>query len=252
MISFCGTAQAEEEDEGVRELAQELALGETVYPQDRLELQLSLVPERVRQDGEDIYPVVGLVELGLTDRLQLAVEVPMVVTNQQSGLGNAEIGASYSIFNDRESGLAFTAGLSLGAPAANTAFGEEGFAIEPYMVGYLGGEHLGANLQVFTEANDVAGDSEFGYGAALALLAGSPLLTGALEVSLEREDETIAQLSPGLYMRPSADLEFGFAAPIGLTQAAPDYAVALFVTWEAELAPDAPDDDDLSKASAQR
>lgn len=83
---------------------EELALGELVFPQHRLELQGTLVVRFRHDSGEtpkDGFPNAALLALGITDRLTVDVELPAYVDADSYAL-SVEAGLLYNLLNSAE------------------------------------------------------------------------------------------------------------------------------------------------------
>jgi hypothetical protein len=242
-------ARAEEleaENGMVEEVVQELFLGEAVYPQEQWELQATAAGGWVHETARDGLEAALELELGLTDRLQLAVEAPLAYRRDRfghdAGLGNVALALMYNVANSRNDGLAMSLGLEAAAPSATDGVGEEAVLLEPFAIGYLALESLALNASLSVEiaVAPEGGETEVGGELTLAALLPRGDLAPTFEVGAGLEDGVAAFLfAPGLVAQLSENVEIG-AATGGRFDANGGRAllVAVHLTWEQELAPD--------------
>lgn len=225
----------------VLEVIEELFLGEVVYPQDALELQLTAGLSAARAGGRTGLGAGLEVELGLTDRLQLAARAELVRApgggpggeGAATGLGSPSVEVLYNPLSDRARGLAISAGLEVAFPAlsdAGEAAGGAGDAweIEAFAVAYRVFGPVHANLAVGLELElgegDGAGDGEereLAAAAALGVFAPIGRWAPVLELRVDGGAEgaaPVAQLSAGVLWHPGAELELGAAVQVGLDE----------------------------------
>jgi len=222
----------------VDEVIQELFLGRIVYPQDALELQVTAALGGSRAAGAT-GALAGLeVELGLTDRLQIAAEVPFAWTSTSTerrvGVGNASLGAMYNPLSDRALGLAVSAGLELAFPAPSRV-GADAWSVEAFAVAYkvLGRVHL--NLKGGVELELPDGEArEFSPASALGVFAPIGRWVPLLELRAEPRADPAAVVSAGALWHPAGELELGAAVQIGLD--ARSIGGLVIATVELELA----------------
>lgn len=249
--------RTEAEDEPARPPIEELFLGETAFPQEALELQITSAP-RWERDGHQVgFRIPLLLELGITDRLQLGGELPLELARQESGvvagLGSVELEALYNLVNERGLGLAVSAGLGAGLPAGARGLGAPGYALEPFVSldKAIGGVHVGisasAEIRLPTAGRDAA---ELSPGASLGVILPLGDVVPTLELAAEIEDTTSLLVAPGVLWHPARGLELGAALELGLAGEAPDAGLMLLFTREIELAGDG--DDHVKHASRSR
>ncbi|WP_437521271.1 hypothetical protein WME79_28735 [Sorangium sp. So ce726] len=249
--------RTEAEDEPARPPIEELFLGETAFPQEALELQITSAP-RWERDGRQVgFRIPLLLELGITDRLQLGGELPLELARQDSGvvagLGSVELEALYNLVNERGLGLALSAGLGAGFPAGARELGAPGYALEPFVSldKAIGGVHVGisasAEIRLPTAGRDA---TELSPGASLGVILPLGDVVPTVELAAELEDTTSLLIAPGVLWHPTPGLELGAALELGLAGETPDAGLMLLVTREIELAGDG--DDHVKHASRSR
>jgi hypothetical protein len=216
---------------------QELFLGQMVYPQEKGEIQFTTgYFSAVESKHEARLPVV--VEYGITDRLQVSVELPVDFKHSEEtvdGVGNIELETFWNFYNDPESGWACGVGFGLGLPPATRGAGDAAVIYEPFVAACRQWDAWGMNASAGMEVKDYRrGETQVEGEFAWAVYRRWQQFTPLLELSVEVEpDETPVRLAPGLYWRPrSAPAEIGVSVPIGLTRAAPDFAVFVLATFE--------------------
>jgi hypothetical protein len=117
------TAQEAEREQPI----QELFIGETVYVQDRGEVQLTSSFDYRKNGGERSWRASQLAQYGISDRLEVDAELPVVppagsTSLRQAGLGDVEVGVLFGLRKDIES-LAVSAGLRFRMPSGSEALG---------------------------------------------------------------------------------------------------------------------------------
>ncbi|WP_437585823.1 hypothetical protein [Sorangium sp. So ce1000] len=262
LVASTAAAPAEQEqteaaDEQMQPPVEELFLGETAFPQEALELQLTSAP-RWEHDGRQVgFRIPLLLELGITDRLQLGGELPLELARRDSGvvagLGSVEVEALYNLVNARGLGLALSAGLGAGLPAGARALGAPGYALEPFVsldkaIGGVVHVGISASAEVRLPAARRA-DAELSPGAALGVIVPLGDVVPTVEIAAELEDTASLLLAPGVLWHPARGLELGAALELGLAGEVPDAGLLLLVTREIELAGD---DDHVKHASRSR
>lgn len=220
--------------EPVEQVIQETFLSETVYPQQRYELQLTTRLEW-QEDRSSPWQAPLLMEFGITDRWM--VEVETTVDFDPGDLEETSAGVLYNFFSDAEIGTAFSTGFSLGFPPEN-------FRYELYLIAYQAFDPVFLNLSGGIELEDEDGDLEVEGEIAFAIfLRPSSWWFPTLEFeSVFTESETLLTLAPGVLIHPGLDFEIGMAVPIGLSPSVT--AGAMFVvTWEWEFGEDEDEDE---------
>jgi hypothetical protein len=230
------------------DVVQEVFLGEAVFAQGRLELQITNAVSYLRAGGDELLGDAVQAELGLTEDLQIeasaAGQSRRSPEGSAAGLGNSEVGMLYGLVSDRATGIALSAGLGVGFPAAKSGVGEDVYSLEPVVIVYKVLGPLHTNLSVAPEVvfeDDEAGTT-VGGRAALSLLYPLGRFVPVLEIGGDRDDDVTVALAGGLLWHPHDDVEVGVAVVVGLTTESPDAGGFLHMAWEIEL------DDDHEEA----
>lgn len=230
---FAAVAQEPEREQPI----QELFIGETVYVQDAHEVQLTSSFDYRKNGPERTWRASQLAQYGLTDRLELDAELPIVppagsTSLRQAGIGDAELGVLYGLRRNIES-LAVSAGLRFRTPSGSEQLGrgEGEKVLEPVLI--LARAFGPAELHVSGEIGYANHGSprEWTYGAGAVVPAGHWRLTLELD-GRHDEGEKRLLLTPGLYRKNSRHLEIGVAVPIGLTPETADLGALARLTLE--------------------
>lgn len=233
-FAWPGTAAGQVRDDA--ELIQEFFIAETVFPQNRYELQVTVGADHRSWRGSRVWRLPVLVEFGLSDRLQVAAEVPFVTLSSVGreavrGWGNAVFGLAYGL-RPRIQSTAVTIGLEVGFPGrrADSLVAEREIAWEPGIV--LARQfgptqvHVGLGVELGEESS---------FSADLALVV--PI--GAFRVTTELNwlggDEPILFFTPGVVWPWADGWEVGAGIPIGLTADGPRTNLIVKLTYEVAL-----------------
>jgi hypothetical protein len=100
----------------IQELLQEFFIGETVYAQQKEEIQITFCPAFWKSNSLQTINIPLQFEYGLTDRLQFETRIPYnfyspTSSLRNNGIGGAEIGFLYNVINNSKP---FGLSLSLG------------------------------------------------------------------------------------------------------------------------------------------
>jgi hypothetical protein len=225
VVLLAGPATAAAGTGQVDEVLQELFLGEAVYPQDAGELQVTAELGAGRLGGpRGRSEATGglLVELGLTERLQLAARAPVAWVDadgeRAAGLGNASVEAMYNPLSDRARGLAVSAGIEVSLPAPSRV-GEDAWGVEGFAVAYkvLGRVHANLTVGVELELPRGAGtEREVAVAGALGVFAPIGRWVPVLEVRVDAGAEPAATMAAGALWHPAGSFELGAAVQLGL------------------------------------
>ncbi|WP_437964198.1 hypothetical protein WMF04_31360 [Sorangium sp. So ce260] len=236
---------------------EELFLGETAFPQEALELQVTSAPAWERAGRRVRFGIPLLLELGITDRLQIGGELPLELVRDErgaaAGLGAVQAEALVNLVNDRALGLALSAGLEAGLPAGARELGAPGYALEPFVSldKAVGGVHLAFSASAEVRLPVARGDAaELSPGVALGVILPVGAVAPTVELAAELEDTAALLLASGVLWHPARGLELGAALELGLMGETPDVGLLLLVTSEIELAGDG--DDHLKHGSRSR
>ncbi|WP_437806986.1 hypothetical protein [Sorangium sp. So ce1078] len=236
---------------------EELFLGETAFPQEALELQVTSAPTWERDGRRVRFGIPLLLELGITDRLQIGGELPLeLVRNERgvaAGLGAVQAEALVNLVNDGALGLALSAGLEAELPAGARELGAPGYALSPFVSldKAVGGVHVALSASAEVRLPAARGDAaELSPGVALGVILPLGAVAPTVELAAELEDTAALLLASGVLWHPARGLELGAALELGLMGETPDVGLLLLVTSEIELAGD--DDDHLKHGSRSR
>ena len=259
-LSAHGSAKAQEGDREYVQLVNEYFLNNSVYPQERGEIQLTTFPRVDFEDGHRFTLPVA-VEFGLTDRWQIEAEwVPLAVNRPdglpgRSGIGDFALETQYSVMNVGGSSthLAFGLGVTI-ASGPTEAGGSEGETeLEPSVSVGRDFRTGGRLSQLFGQVamGLVGGDADAsGLGSTepsaheLFLGVGYVIATGRARWTAELSwatnewsggDETELYFAPGLVWNLPDTWEFGIGVPIGVGGEAARFGVSLFLLYEFEL-----------------
>ena len=229
-----------------QELIQELFQSDTVYPQEEGEIQLTFRPQYNRGDESVTRSALVAFEYGVTDSLQIEVEWASFLRvdsddpeeGSAQGIGDLEIGARYSWMNISGSNAHAALGLDFTIPtgAEEKGFGDGEFAVSPIVIlaanlPSLHGTHVVANFGTDVGEGAFAFD-EADWLANLAFFVPVQPLVLSVELNLSAHESFF---TPGLIWHASDSLEMGLGVPIGLSEEADDYRVALMLTWEFDV-----------------
>jgi hypothetical protein len=218
-------------------LFQQLFLGELVYPQDQGGIQFTtgfLTAAETKHESQ----LSVVVEYGITDRFQVAIEVPSDFERLQGtgGVGNIELEGFWNFYSDAQAGWAAGVGFGLGLPSASSEVGDRAMLYQPFVAACRQFDTLGFNASAGLEVKDFLDsgqEPELRGAFALAAFRSFERFVPLLELSVELEEwETPVRLAPGVLWRPAGpSAEVGLSFPIGLHDA-PDVALFLMATIE--------------------
>lgn len=196
------------------QLAQELFVAETVYPQDRGEVQLTAFTPV--SDAE--HPRL-LGEYGITDRLQVALVSPAIGSDANDEENAWEASVLYALLPDA-SPVAVSLEMEVSL-AENQAP-----HWEPVLIAARGFGPVQLHGSVRTELDD-PGDEVTG---ALAALVDAGKLTPTLEAVWDAAGDDL--LVPGLFVHPTDKVEAGIGVPVCLACDERPHGVRLMATVE--------------------
>jgi hypothetical protein len=214
---------------------EELFLGQVVFTQARLELQTTMRGAWTTSRAGDTLTTGPLFELGLTDRLQLELEVEVPVRSDAPS--QVRTGLKYGFGDAGSQGLGFAAGVEVGMPIGALPAGE-GLETELHMVSYrkLGGLHLHFTTALELERpTGGSGGWQVGYQATLSAFVQLGRFLPVVELGWSPGDEGQALLAPALIWRTPPGLELGISAPVGTRQGAAFAGAILLLTAELDL-----------------
>ena len=224
---------------GGEQPVEEVFQSELVYPQEKGELQFTLVPQ-VRKGGDRTRWIGELVlEYGLTDALQVELEWPAFQRvdpedgESTAGTGDLELGLKYSWMNMAETGFHSAVGVGLGLPTGDQerGLGEGKTGVEPFVALAWDPARL-EDFQIFLHTGlEIEKEGKEGFvNAGLFARAGAWVVTAELNWAEEE-----SYFTPGLVAHPRDGWEIGLGVPIGLNDESDDFRVLFMVTWEMQL-----------------
>jgi len=218
------------------EMLQQFFIAETVFLQDRYELQVTLGAVYRAGPVSRIWRRSAGVEFGLTERLQISAGFPFVSLTPTGaavvrGLGNTGVGVAYGLFTDVAS-LAVTIGLDVGLPGrhADSLLAEGRVVWEPRAVIArqigLAQLHLSAAVELGAQPS---------LSANLALVFPLRELRLITEVNWLGNNDPVLFFTPGLIWQAPRGLEVGVGVPIGLSADAPSTNLIVKLTYQVAL-----------------
>ncbi len=227
-------AQARDEDD---QPIQELFVGETVFVQDRNEVQLTSRLDFRKNADEKVWVAAQLVQYGLTDRLELDAQVPFVsglesLAIRSAGVGDAELGLLLGLARHIHAG-SLSVGVRVRLPTGVEAkgHGEGETVVEPIVIvarAFRKLEVHGSGEVGFANKNM---PKEWTYGGGAILPTGRFRETIELDARFEGGEHRVL-LTPGVYLKPTRAFEVGVGVPVGLTQRSPDVGAIVVATLE--------------------
>lgn len=256
VVSFCPIAAAQGGGEK-RALLEEFLTAEPSYVQLKGEVELSSAFDYRGPAGDWRLPV--LVEFGITDRIEAEVEASCLSVpgdgSRNLGPGDVELGLHYALRSDVER-VAVTLGIDVGLPAGDEARGLGSGETDVEFFGIAGVKLRRAELHVTGMLAVEEEEVEPALNAAAVYPRGDLRFTLEANVlpGAKRTEERIAGqevggeagggagsenvrmvVTPGLFHRPSPEIEYGIGVPIGLTRTAPDWGIIGRLTIEFEF-----------------
>lgn len=227
--------QEEEEEKGYTQPLQELFQTESVYPQEKGEVQLTLVLNynKTRPDASYLFPF--SLEYGITDSWQIEAEFHSMKMNSPLRFHQIEVGTKYSFMNIGSAQFHSAVGLDVGIPVGENGLDEEESELEfePYLVLAKDFPKLG-DMQLFTEirlgVEKSFEDVEFNWNVGLFIPLPLVCLTGELNYISGEEKELY--FTPGLVWDLPGTWEIGIGCPIGLNDDADDFRFIIGILFE--------------------
>ena len=237
-LAHPGTVSAQGADivERTPELLQEFFIAESVFPQDRHELQVTVGAVYRAGNGSRVWRLPAVVEFGLSDRLQVAAELPYVSLSpvgaaRARGLGNAIVSLAYGVLLNAAS-TAVTVGLEVELPGrrADSLLTEGRVAWQPGVVvaRQIGKAqvHVGAALELSRPRS---------LSADVALVFPVRDLRLTTELNWLGDSDPILFFTPGLIWEAPSGLEVGAGIPMGLSADAPGTNLIVKLTYQVQL-----------------
>ncbi|HMF70327.1 MAG TPA: hypothetical protein VK616_02570, partial [Flavitalea sp.] len=174
------------------------------------------------------------VEYGLTDRLQIEVEVPYLISSLTErhrirGMGNVEVGLMYNILKSyRPFSLSVGMNKTLQTAGKHIRAYDNEASWEAYTVvaRQLGIGQIHGNFR--TELAD--GQLKLNYGMASVFNFGR--CNATFEVTTDKEEERIFFFTPGLIWKQPNGLEFGMALSTSVDKYSDNWSLAAMLIYE--------------------
>jgi hypothetical protein len=237
-----------------RPLPDELAITSTVSLQDADEFQNTADFRFFKGPDQKHITASAEFEYGLTDRWELDVGVPYEFVNPNdgssaNGIGDVEAGVRYGVIPPGKQPFAFDVGLGLGIPTGDRTreLGEGRLTLEPSFTASTWFGRFNAQLNCgWQRAVTNAGEeprNDFEYNIAILF----PVKHWFFVVEgngASTHQATAYYITPELIWKPTTNLQFLVAVPIGVTGAAADYGIVASATLELERVMHRGDDKD--------
>jgi hypothetical protein len=222
----------------IEESLQEFFMGETVYAQEKNEVQFTLKPAYWKKDDMEMLSIPLQFEYGFTDRFQIEVQLPYYFLRPQpgqavNGMGNAEVGFLYNILKGNKP-FAFSVAMEVGLPTAQKEKGidEKEVEWEPSLI--IARQIGRAQVHASIAAEITKSESTF-YNYNLATVFPFGDWRATLEVNGKINDEKIFYLTPGLIWKGLDDFEFGVGVSKSINKNYTASGVFFMVTHEFSL-----------------
>ncbi len=210
--------KAQEEEEGeFEEVIQEFFITESVYPQDKNEIQLSNYDHLFFYKSQKDYCGTFEIEYGITDRFQVSSEIGYRYLNitdsaGYGGLTNLELEFMYNFYQTRNFSASFCVETEF--PTGSEVFGEQDLGFEPNLIlaFRVGDLQIHTNLGAELEAEELDDYSVF-YNVAALYPVGN--LVPILEFNGNYEENNNFMLTPGFIYKID-EFEFGAGFPVNV------------------------------------
>ena len=233
-LTKTGTGNAQITDV-LPQLLQEFFISETVFAQEKKELQATVRPAYWKNKQFSSVQIPLLLEYGFTNRLQVEVTVPFQLHSsgeeqQKYERTNFEAGVLYNILKSNKP-FALSAGLEIDWSNAKSQKDngelEDGIGWEPFLTlaRQFGRTQVHANL--VAEIRDK--ETEFTYAFATATSFGKWLAT--VEINATFQNNKTTSVIPGVIWKGMDDAEFG----LGISKSKNEWGILLMATYEFSL-----------------
>ncbi len=218
------------------EYLQEFFLAETVFSQEKNEVQFTLKPlftkSRYRQ-----LSIPFSVEYGITDRLQLELEVPYIISTfskQETirGFGNSEVGILYNII---KANRPFSLSAGLGIPLKTSSRIIRPYISETSWEAFVVAARQFGHIQIHTNLQSEFSEGEIVLNYGVASVFNFGRFSATFEITSEKEEERIFNFTPGLIWSKPNGFEFGLAVSKSLNSSYNDWGVVAMMTYEFSL-----------------
>lgn len=225
-----------QKDEGIEELLQEFFLGETVYAQEKNEIQFTSKPAYWKKDGDGVTSIPLQIEYGFTDRYQIEINLPyhfLYPTTGQtvSGTGNMEVGFLYNILKaNRPFALSLALDVELPTAKKEKDRGEAEVEWEPSVI--IAKQIGRGQVHVSLGAEIAKNESSMNYKLGTVFPFGDWRAT--LELNGETSEGKPVFFTPGLIWKGLDDFEFGLGFSKSMNGTT-EWGSILMVTYEISL-----------------
>jgi hypothetical protein len=219
---------------GINQLLQEFFMSETVYAQEKNEIQITLKPAyRNQKDGTKIKSIPVQFEYGFTDRFQIELGLPYVFHHSTgehatNGLGKMEVGFLYNVIKGNKP-FAFSVAMGVAVPTVRKGreikeAEETEVEWEPALIvaKQIGTVQIHASLV----AEITKSESSLTYNLAAVLPMGNWRAT--LELNGKMKGDKIVYLTPGVIWTGLDDFEFG----LGVSKSREAWGITLMAVYE--------------------
>jgi Putative MetA-pathway of phenol degradation len=219
------------------ESIQEFFKGETVYAQNKNEIQITTKPSYWKKADIDLIDIPLQIEYGFTDRLQIELCLPYDYIRfkgdeKTNGLGNVEIGLLYNLLN-RNKPFALSLALGMGLPTAQKAKNPEEVQTEwePSLIIARQAGKAQFHASLGAEITETEFTFNYHFGAIMAL--GDWRTT--LELSEKKDNEGQLYITPGIIWKRVEDFEFGVGISKSITGQPRQLGFMVMITHEFSL-----------------
>ena len=220
----------------MQELLQEFFAGETVYAQQKKEIQITSCSAFWKSNSVQTVNIPLQFEYGITNRLQFETGITYNFYSipgpfRHNGMGGTEIGLLYNVLNNQNSlaiSLAFDCLLL--AQQNVKEFEESEVEWEPSLI--IAKQFGKMQLHASFAADITKSDRLFNYN--LASVFPFADWRGTLELNWQNNGKEM-YITPGLIWKGLDDFEFGIGAPKNITRSRNEWGAILMITHEFSL-----------------
>ena len=233
-----GAVQAQK-IEPLNQLVQEFFIAETVYPQEKKELQFTLRPVYWNNEQTETVRIPLQIEYGFTNRFQVELSLPYNFNypkyqQNNKGIGNTEVSFLYNLLGGNKP-FALSLSFGVGLPTANKEklTDEDGdeFEWEPAII--IAKQIGSAQIHAGLAGELINGKSALNYNIAAVLPVAN--WRCMLELNGTNNDRKMFYLTPGLVWKGLEDFELGAGFSKSITNNTDGWSVILMLTYELNL-----------------
>jgi hypothetical protein len=236
MLTFGMTNPVRAQEEGIEEMLQEFFISETVYAQEKNEVQFTSKPAYWKKEGFGITSIPLQLEYGFTDRFQVELNLPYYFLHPKTvqnvrGTGNMEVGLLYNILKGNKP-FALSLALDVGLPTANKEkeIDEAEAEWEPSLI--IAKQVGRGQVHVSLGAEITKTESEMNYKLGTVFPFGAWRAT--LELNGTINNSKTIYLTPGFIWKGLDDFEFGLGFSKSITGTM-ERGTILMATYEFSL-----------------